>query len=71
MSECSEKKLCKSIQKYIQHDSTKGIVGWQMMNIKTLKPTRLIVGYKGGAKEKGVAFNFCPWCGGDLTKRFM
>jgi len=46
----------------------KGIVVWCYSSLKTGKATRSFVGFKGGKYGTGgVAFNYCPFCGADLT----
>jgi predicted RNA-binding Zn-ribbon protein involved in translation (DUF1610 family) len=48
---------------------TRGIVSWTIVNRDTLRPKATLVGYKMNAKDKGVVFNNCPWCGTDITDR--
>jgi len=47
----------------------KGIFKWVYSDINTSKDTRSFIGAKTGVhKEKGLIFNFCPYCGVELIK---
>lgn len=50
-------------------DHGKGIVSWNLMNIETAEWTRILVGYKPRANGKGIAFNYCPFCGFDYSPK--
>jgi hypothetical protein len=50
----------------------KGIWFWQMRNMDTHKPSRSYFGTKSGEHvEKGLLFNFCPFCGEKISEPFM
>lgn len=40
----------------------RGIYSWMYFNAEH-KPTRTFFGVKSTYRPKGMAFNFCPWCG--------
>lgn len=44
-----------------------GIFAWELTNLETRKPSRTMFGAKTTEHPKGLIFNFCPWCGADLT----
>ena len=47
--------------------SGKGVCEWNGVDIETNKTIRRMYGVKGGEhKKKGLAFNFCPFCGTNL-----
>lgn len=43
-----------------------GIFAWAFTNLQTRKPSRTLYGAKTTEHPKGLIFNYCPWCGGDL-----
>lgn len=42
---------------------SRGIFSWAYTNLKTHEPSRTFFGAKSTSHPKGLAFNFCPWCG--------
>lgn len=53
----------------VGHSRGKGIVVWETVNVETSKSARRMYGVKSGDfKKDGVVFNFCPFCGTDLTE---
>lgn len=49
----------------------KGIWAWAMSDMKTFKPSRTYFGTKSGDHvEKGLLFNFCPFCGEKISEPF-
>lgn len=49
----------------------KGISIMQLTDIRTMKPSRRYVRYRKTAKDRGMVFNFCPWCGGRLREESL
>jgi len=60
--------LSKACEGTVQGAKKKGIFVWPMSNITTGKETRTIFGAVTSEHPKGLIFNFCPWCGSDLTE---
>ncbi len=48
----------------------RGIYWWDLTDLKTHKPSRTFFGAKTSAHPKGVAFNFCPFCGTQIDAPF-
>ena len=48
----------------------KGVAHWALANVKTHKPSRDYFGLKSKKHPNGFLFNFCPWCGGDISAPF-
>lgn len=49
----------------------KGVVVWQTERVKDIKPYRTFYGVKSGAHSaRGIAFNFCPFCGVQVDAPF-
>lgn len=72
MKKCSAKTLCKTLaDRTMAMGERRGIVQWDFWNLETGKPTRSLIGYKTNWRDKGVIFNFCPWCGGKLGERLF
>jgi hypothetical protein len=41
----------------------KGVVLWDLYDMKTMKHTRRFIGIRSGVHaDKGIVFNFCPFC---------
>lgn len=52
-------------------DKRKGIVAWHLIHMPTGKPSRSFIGVRSGDHAvKGVAFNFCPFCGTKIDAPF-
>jgi len=49
----------------------KGVTRWAYTNLRTHKPTRTFFGVKTRANPNGMLFNFCPWCGEDISAPFV
>lgn len=49
----------------------KGITAWRYTSMTTLKPSRTFYGAKTKRNPNGHLFNFCPFCGEDISKPFM
>lgn len=47
----------------------KGINFQQYKNIETFEPTRDLVVFKMSAKDGGIVFNYCPFCGEKIFMR--
>ena len=49
-------------------DRKKGVVAWNYINVAKREPTPTFYGVRSGAHEvNGLAFNFCPFCGTDIS----
>lgn len=49
----------------------RGIFSWVLTNLQTHERSRTFFGVKSGAyTEKGLAFNFCPFCGESIDAPF-
>ena len=49
----------------------KGVFIQHLTNRVTLKPARTYVGIKSKQHSNGILFNFCPFCGVDISAPFM
>jgi hypothetical protein len=49
----------------------KGVSCWSYSNMQTMQPSRRFYGIKSKAQPRGMLFNFCPWCGADISEPFM
>ncbi len=49
----------------------KGVFIQQLSNRYTGKPARTYIGIKSKMHPRGFLFNFCPFCGGDISAPFM
>lgn len=50
----------------------RGLWAWCLSDMQTFKPTRTYFGCKSGDHvEKGLLFNFCPFCGESISQPFM
>lgn len=59
--------LCPAMTKYVQYEGRpKGIRLNTLTNMKTGKSRVAYVTYHESAKDDGVVFNVCPWCGENL-----
>jgi hypothetical protein len=48
-----------------------GVFIQHLTNMKTFKPSRTYVGLKSKNFKNGLLFNFCPFCGEDISDPFM
>jgi len=64
---CSLKFTCDALSERVTDMS--GIVSWNIINVTTGKRKPSLIGYKANRKDKGLVFNYCPWCGYDMSKR--
>ena len=48
----------------------KGVSCWTYTSMTTLKPARRFYGLKSKDHPNGMLFNFCPWCGEDISSPF-
>lgn len=48
----------------------RGIYAWAYTNLETHKPSRTFFGAKSTSHPRGLAFNFCPWCGEKIDAPF-
>jgi len=71
MKKCGLKDFCKPFLDYAEPGGeNKGLGILTFRNLETLKITRYIPIYKTSSKDKGVALNYCPWCGGSFHPRY-
>lgn len=49
----------------------KGIANWSLHNIKTGEPSRAYWGVKSKNHPNGFLFNYCPFCGQDISAPFQ
>lgn len=49
----------------------KGITAWRYTSMTTHQPSRTFFGVKTKQNPNGHLFNFCPFCGEDISKPFM
>jgi hypothetical protein len=50
---------------------SRGIYEWRLHNTETHKVSRVFFGTKTTNHPKGMAFNFCPWCGERIDAPFV
>lgn len=72
----SEVTPCKSLLEATEYGNPrgkqKGIYEWRLVEMGTGDLSRAFYGVKSGSLvEKGVAFNFCPFCGEAIDKPFL
>lgn len=60
---CSKDGFCKALLDRCQATNTKGFVKREYINIKTGKNTGAIIAFSKGKGDRGLALNFCPFCG--------
>jgi hypothetical protein len=48
----------------------KGMAFWRYTNFRTGHPSRSFVGILSKSYPKGMLFNFCPFCGGNISAPF-
>lgn len=63
---CTEDNICKWLNERCQEirpGGVKGFIKTSYMNIQTDEPAGMVVFYSTGRKDKGMALNFCPFCG--------
>lgn len=66
---CTLTKTCDTLADRVGDRPHKGIVSWSLLNVETGKRKPTLVGYVTSGKDTGLVFNFCPWCGYDMSKR--
>jgi hypothetical protein len=49
----------------------KGVFIQNLTNMNTGQPSRAYIGIKSKAHPNGFLFNFCPFCGTDISAPFM
>lgn len=54
----------------ITNATKKGIILMVLINFKTARSRVVGVSYKSNAKDVGVMFNFCPFCGERIDQYF-
>jgi hypothetical protein len=64
---CTKTEYCDTIRE--RRQVGRGMEVQTFRNVKTGKFTRHLVVHKLSAKDGGLVFNFCPWCGFDFSKR--
>jgi len=64
----SETTLCKRMEESVEGPNPrgKGLKEYILTNVKTGKRRWACIAYHTSAKDRGVAMNFCPWCGESL-----
>ncbi len=62
--------LYESSEGRVPTGKARGIYWWDYTNLKTHKPSRTFFGAKTSDCPKGVAFNFCPFCGVQIDAPF-
>ena len=59
---------CDTLKKAIEHNSKKGIFYWKFTNTDTGKISMLLFGTRSGYyKDEGIIFNYCPFCGVNIS----
>ena len=65
---------CESLEKAaegrVPTGKARGIYWWDYTNLKTSEPSKTFFGAKTSEYPKGVAFNFCPFCGTQIDAPF-
>lgn len=64
---------CKTLENSCEYGNprgkAKGNFCWDLKSMNIMRSTRRMFGAKSGQyTEKGIIFNFCPFCGTDLTE---
>ena len=59
---------CKTLSKRF-NDGYIGIFFQELVNLESVKPTGSYIYHKKDRKDKGLVFNFCPFCGGPLMNQ--
>lgn len=66
---------CKALSDEIEWGSPagagKGLFKVTYTNMKTGKYSRSMVGIKNKMHPRGLLFNFCPWCGANISSHFQ
>ena len=63
---CDENYFCKALLARCQetmNNSVKGFIKHDFMEMKTGEETGSIIAYSKGKGDKGLALNYCPFCG--------
>lgn len=81
MSKCGVKEglfvePCKALESVIDNHApgfsrVKGVFHLILTNLNIGKPSRSYIGVKSKNHKNGVLFNFCPFCGVDISEPFM
>ena len=60
--------LCERLNDYVEapNPKGKGLKEYILTNFKTGEKRWACIAYHSSAKDRGVALNFCPWCGESL-----
>ena len=64
---CEGDKICNHLEDRIggaTFEVAKGLASLFVISKSTGKTSLFAVVYKTGRKDKGLALNYCPWCGG-------
>lgn len=66
------KDLLRSVEDKTPPGKRKGIYMWAYSNTQTHERTRTFFGAKSGRHiDSGIAFNYCPFCGVEITSPFV
>lgn len=49
----------------------RGVTHWHFTNLNTRQPSRSFIGLRSKRYPKGMLFNFCPYCGTDISSPFQ
>ena len=63
--------MCPAMERYAGTGSGKGLKASQVVKMRTGENLYEFVAYKDSAKDRGVALNRCPWCGGGIAFAFV
>lgn len=68
MPQCTKDEFCVAMDKYCDvDDNYRGIHSLVPFDLETGMPSdSLYIYYRNKKADKGIVFNFCPWCGADL-----
>jgi hypothetical protein len=59
----------KALDDTLANERRRGLTVVEVTKISTMKTRVLCVAYKKGARDPGIALNFCPFCGGDIAPK--
>lgn len=64
--------LCNGMEMYAENNDTRRGIRLldNLMHLSTGVFTNLGPYHRSGAKDRGLIFNFCPWCGSDLEENW-
>ena len=63
--------LAQSAEDFSPVGKRKGLFTWTYVSITSGKISRIVYGAKSGQYINGIYFNYCPFCGVDITSSFM